>query len=175
MSVLADIVEQKNQWLISQVDVPYPTEESVKVRDLYLNACGNSVCQIFEPSPLAQSTAYYDEIYLVDFHRLTVMFAQLQANQWQEAGHQVSILEFFAQIIISEQQPLYIGFKAGEPAACGLVTYLNDQLLISDVVAADGDPVHCELFVSQLIGQLAVDEQAMKVMVQQWASLSGCD
>lgn len=151
MSSYQDIVSKKNQWLASQVDVDYPTAESIQGRDLYLTK-ESSVEYVERAVQTKKVTSeLIDDIYLVDFHRLTVMFAQMQASQWSDPEHNAFVLEFFAQIILSDAQPMYVGFKKGTPVACALVTRDGHQLLISDIVNSYDDESVSAQFADLLI------------------------
>ncbi|PJC87374.1 flavodoxin [Vibrio sp. HA2012] len=128
------IIKKKNNWLTSQVDVQFPTPESIKGRDLYLAAeQGRQYVQI-DASISSSEESVVDEIYRVDFHRLTVMFSLLQASKWEDKQEQAYILEYFSQIILNEECQLYIGFVDTYPVACAMVTQENGDILISDIV-----------------------------------------
>ncbi len=134
---IPQIATIKNQWLSQQVDVEFPTQESLKGREIYQNWVNEKNYvdlseYLADDSQLEQSLDGH-EIYLVDFHRLTVMFALLQAQRWQDEVEQELIVEFLTQIIYSEPCQLYLGFKNGEPTASAIVTVADEQVLISDV------------------------------------------
>ncbi len=144
------IIQLKNHWLTSQVDVNYPTPESIQGRDLYLER-EKSACYVMKPVNVKTfDQNLIDDFYLVDFHRLTVMFAQLQSSYWAEPKEQASALEFFAQIILNEEHPIYVGFKKGIPVICALVTLSKCDFLISDIVTNSTEPEIKELFESML-------------------------
>ncbi|GLO63745.1 hypothetical protein MACH09_42530 [Vibrio sp. MACH09] len=151
MSFQDIVTEKKNQWLLSHVDVAYPTPESLAGKALYLKSQINvEYSQRTVQTKLTESK-FIDDIYLVDFHRLTVMFAQLQASQWPNAEEQAVVLEFFAQISLSPDQPMYIGFKKGTPVICALLTAHNGDLLISDIATNCDDEEIKAQFADQLI------------------------
>ncbi|EKO3376671.1 hypothetical protein KW419_21755 [Vibrio fluvialis] len=125
------IVEIKNQWLWSQVDVEYPTPESIKGRALYQTLSEQRQTQPLLDQPVQGKL---DDIYLVDFHRLTIMFALLQASQMASEEEQNLLVEFFTQIIYSEPCALYLGFSESEPVAAAILTAQADAVLLSDVV-----------------------------------------
>jgi len=131
-----NVVKVKNQWLFDQVEVEFPTPESLKGRAIY-----QSLCEENTVTPLIQSVQEtginLDEIYLVDFHRLTVMFSLLQASRGRDEQEQNYLLEFFTQIIFSEPCYLYVGFKQAEPVAAALITQSENELLVSDIVVKD--------------------------------------
>lgn len=127
------IVDTKNQWLWSQVDVEYPTAESVQGRALYQTLIAERQAEPLNVMPLEQK-AILDDIFLVDFHRLTIMFALLQASQFEQKQQQELLVEFFTQIIYSAPCSLYLGFVDGQPAAAAILTFDNNQVLLSDIV-----------------------------------------
>lgn len=126
------VVVAKNQWLCSQVDVEFPTAESLEGRDIYQSLSQQAEVTSF--LPLACDKQLLQEIYLVDFHRLTVWFALLQATRCSEKHHQERLVEFFTQIIYSPPCQLFLGFHLGEPVAAGMVTEYEQSVLLSDLV-----------------------------------------
>ncbi|MCG9580684.1 flavodoxin [Vibrio tubiashii] len=131
------IAEIKNEWLYQQVDVEYPTKESIAGLALYKAKVASCQYEQLESVTTESSVFGKDDIFLVDFHRLTVMFALLQARRWQNQADKDLILEFLSQIIYSEPCSLYLGFKAGEAVAAAIVTESEDASLISDIVVKD--------------------------------------
>ncbi|SHO58498.1 hypothetical protein [Vibrio quintilis] len=133
---IPQVVDEKIKWLSGQVDVEFPTEPSLKGRSIYLASIKQ--CRYSEIVPDPASDAYTDEAltntYLVDFHRLTVMFALLQANQYDGQAEKDAIVEFFTQIILSPPCQLYLGFEAGQAVAAAIITRNDSELLISDIV-----------------------------------------
>lgn len=128
------IAEIKNEWLFQQVDVEFPTKESIAGLEVYKASLASRQYQPFDADVEVADEFKQDDIFLVDFHRLTVMFALVQASQWQEQSDRDLILEFLSQIIYSEPCSLYLGFSAGEPVAAAIVTHAEQSVLISDVV-----------------------------------------
>ncbi|MGY5538026.1 flavodoxin [Vibrio brasiliensis] len=131
---LPKIAEIKNQWLYQQVDVEFPTKESVAGMELYKDAVSVRQYQTLSEIPVADSQMAPEDIFLVDFHRLTVMFALLQAGRWSNESDQQLIVEFLTQIIYSEPCSLYLCFKEGEAVAAAIITIDQQTVLISDVV-----------------------------------------
>ncbi len=127
------VVTVKNKWLFDQVEVEFPTPESLRGRSVYKNLCDSSTTSVFEPSEFAKSYNL-DDIFQVDFHRLTVMFSILQASRGENEQQQNDLVEFFTQIIFSEPCALYVAFHQSEPVAAAIVTEWEDQLLVSDIV-----------------------------------------
>ncbi|MGC9421147.1 MULTISPECIES: hypothetical protein [unclassified Vibrio] len=126
------IVDKKNNWLCQHVNVLYPTPESIQGRDLYLSL--NRQQQV---TPLAFNTQHgihLNNIYLVDFHRLTIMFALLQASRCPQEEQRALLVEFFTQIIYSSPCSLFLGFVDTQPVAAALLTECEQSVLISDIV-----------------------------------------
>ena len=162
------IAEIKNEWLYQQVDVEYPTKESIA--GLALDKEKVTSCQYdqLESVPTESSVFGKDDIFLVDFHRLTVMFALLQARRWQNQADKDLILEFLSQIIYSEPCSLYLGFKAGEAVAAAIVTESEDASLISDIVVKDeSEQISKQDFISALCVKLGMnDDSAHSLFVE---------
>ncbi|OAJ95756.1 hypothetical protein [Vibrio bivalvicida] len=153
------IAEIKNEWLYQQVDVEYPTKESIAGLALYKAKV--ATCEYEQLSEVPQDKGVFgcDDIFLVDFHRLTVMFALLQARKWQQQAEKDLILEFLSQIIYSEPCRLYLGFKFGEAVAAAIVTQNEQTLLISDIVVNDTSGHFSEQdFISGLCTKLGIAE-----------------
>ncbi len=131
--LLPNVVNVKNQWLFEQVEVEFPTPESIKGRAVYQSLCERHTTHQIPELPL-DNTINMDDIYLVDFHRLTVMFSLLESSRASTEQDQSNLLEFFTQIIFSEPCYLYVGFHQSEPVASAIVTKTDDQLLVSDLV-----------------------------------------
>lgn len=151
MSAISALIEKKNLWLLSHVEVAFPTAESLKGKQLYLEQQQKATYTEYGVETDKITSAHIDDIYLVDFHRLTVMFAQLQAQLWSEPEEQAWVLEFFAQITLSEQHPIYLGFSNGKPVISALVTEMDGELLISDVVSTSDIADIKPLFARQLL------------------------
>ena len=137
MEVFPEIVKKKNKWLASQVDVKFPTLESLKGRDLYLKYEKQSEYTRFSADLTVESKPVAEEIYLVNFHRLTVMFSIIQASRWSDEKERAYVLEFFSQIILNDTCQLYVGFADTVPVGCAIVTQNEDNVLISDVMVTD--------------------------------------
>lgn len=134
------LIKQKNQWLSHHVDVDFPTQESLKGRELYLSSQESKTFKTQLASELLDQASHYpiwlDDIVPVDFHRLTILFSVLQAKAWSNEPEQEKlIIEFLTQIILDEHYQLYMGFKQGQPMMA-MIAYKDDQtnsLLLSDV------------------------------------------
>lgn len=152
-TLIPQIAQVKNSWLYQQVDVQFPTKESLKGLELYKQAVSTREYNVLTELPTFETALNSDDIFLVDFHRLTVMFALIQSSQWQSEFEQEMIVEFLTQIIYSEPCSLYLGFQSGEPVAAAIVTQTEQSVLISDVVVKNNeDSTH---FVSGLLGKLS--------------------
>jgi len=166
---LPKIAETKNQWLYQQVDVEFPTKESIAGLEVYKKAVATRQYQTLTEAPQQDGTFTSDEIYLVDFHRLTVMFALLQSSMWQSESDQQMIVEFLTQIIYSTPCSLYLGFKQGEAVSAAIVTREEQTVLISDIaIKSDFDSVTKQYFVAGLCDklELKVDESHPLVIEQ---------
>ncbi|EGU35371.1 flavodoxin [Vibrio scophthalmi] len=152
------IAEIKNNWLYAQVDVEFPTKESLVGRDLYQAKIEHKQYQILETATLdsARDSFAAEDIYLVDFHRLTVMFALLYSKQWSSDEDQQMMIEFLTQIIYSEPCELYIGFQNGEPITTAILTRSSEQVLVSDITVADGSSETKMNFVKSLLTKCAI-------------------
>ncbi|KHD25651.1 flavodoxin [Vibrio caribbeanicus] len=129
-----EIAKTKNNWLSEQIDVQYPTKESLAGRSLYLSTAAQSSVVPLDTAVSADIGLTSDDLFLVDFHRLTVMFALLQSKRWEQQSEQELIVEFLTQIIYSDPCTLYLAFKEGEPVGAAILTQVDNQLLVSDIV-----------------------------------------
>lgn len=154
------IAQLKNQWLYKQVEVEFPTKESLKGKEIYQESLKGRTYNICEQQTLnaEPSDAFkLEDVFVADFHRLTVMFALMQAKRWHTENEQQMIVEFLTQIIYSEPCQLYLGFSGGEPTACGIVTYTDDEMLISDLYAENESKRNA--FIAALLEKESVREK----------------
>lgn len=133
MEEIKGLVGIKNKWLASQVEVDFPTAESIKGRELYQKA--EQSCIYKQLTTCSESSVEGLEIHKADFHRLTVIFAQLQSTQFQ-GDESAWVLEFFAQIILSNEHALYLGFIDQKPVFAAIVSCEGTQVLVSDIAIA---------------------------------------
>lgn len=127
---------KKNQWLASQVDVAFPTPESLRGRDNYLSFQQSYTASFIAPISSLTSSSFTGTIAKVDFHRLTIRFAIVLASLWEEDKDDV--LEFLTQLILEDDYSLYIGLEDGAPVACALIHNVNDELVtVFDVATVD--------------------------------------
>ncbi|WP_341665706.1 flavodoxin [Vibrio sp.] len=148
-----ELLEIKNHWFSQHVEVDFPTKESLLGRELYLSSVSSVSCRQIKTLPAASTEYNQDDIFKVDFHRLTVMFAVLQAKRWNSEQEQALVVEFLSQIIFSEPCDLYVGFEQGQPSAAAVVTTKGDSILVSDVVTNSADST---AFLSTLLNHSAV-------------------
>lgn len=152
------IAKIKNQWLAEQVDVQYPTKESLAGRKLYLAKAEQQHFTTLDTDIQYEPNFAQEDIFLVDFHRLTVMFSLLQSQRWDKPEEQELIVEFLTQIIYSEPCQLYLGFSNGEPVAAAVVTTTDDAFLISDVVVNQASDIeNCTRFALSIANKLSLN------------------
>ena len=130
---------KKNQWLASQVDVAFPTPESLRGRDSYLSRQQSYTSSLIAPaSSLTTLPSFTGTIAKVDFHRLTIRFAVVLASLWEEDREDV--LEFLTQLILEEEYTLYIGLDGVAPIACALIHNVTDELAtVFDIALVDNE------------------------------------
>lgn len=144
-------IERKNSWLHDLVDVEFPTPESLKGRDIYFQALKQADYQVHDKGSILSGEPELkpEDIFLVDFHRLTIMFSILQSQRWINKHDQEMIVEYLTQIILTPDFELYVGFVEGSPAGAAIVSQFEGNTLISDIAVSG------ELEKSQFIGSLA--------------------
>ncbi|GAD89363.1 hypothetical protein VHA01S_019_00400 [Vibrio halioticoli NBRC 102217] len=146
-SNIEQLQQQKNQWLFSQVDVDFPTRESVLGKACYLDLIeAENTIDAIELSKIEAQSAYAQLDWIkADFHKLTVLFSQFFAKHSQvPVASKEYLQEFFAQIILDEQAPhsLWLGFSGNEVAGVAIVSLSHDPLsqvgvLVSDLLLDD--------------------------------------
>lgn len=162
------IAELKNNWLASQIDVEFPTQESLAGHSLYQKRAALFTYHELSQDEFAGSTLFPEQdVFLVDFHRLTVMFALLQAQVWEGEQEQALTTEFFTQIIYSSPCDLYLGFLSGEPVACAIVTQQESASLISDVVAQGNDAQLAQAFAYSVAQKCQLPQSGKTVYIEQ--------
>lgn len=144
------LIERKNQWLYSQVDVKYPTKESLAGRKLYKQFQANKTYST-ESVNHSLTSNIADDLFIVDFHRLTICFATLYSNHWDDKESQSLIIEFLTQIILEPDFPIIIAFKNGEPIGCALGTICDREILISDIYLLNDEKGSYLNFVQQIV------------------------
>ncbi|MFW7524368.1 flavodoxin [Vibrio ostreicida] len=152
------ILQAKNQWLVQQVEVEFPTKESLAGRQLYIEKASYFHMIEWPPASLEDDREPCDiEIHKADFHRLTVMFALLQSTRWSDQNEQALIVEFLTQIIFSPPCDLYVGFVNGEISAAAIVTKSDETALVSDIVTTS---VTQNQFLAALMPIAEIDPQS---------------
>ncbi len=131
-------IERKNSWLYDLVEVEFPTAESLKGRDIYFQALEQHDYQVVDANTLRQwdSKCKVEDIFLVDFHRLTIMFSLLQSERWENQYDQEMIVEYLTQIILTPDFELYVGFQEGSPVGAAIISQFEGNTLISDVAVS---------------------------------------
>ncbi|MGF1751000.1 hypothetical protein [Vibrio cionasavignyae] len=159
------LYNKKNEWLASQVDVEFPTSESIKGRALYLDSLTS---RFLEPVSLAESFSAKIEWHLVDFHRLTVMFSLLQSKIWESEEAQNFIVEYLTQIILDPEYSLYVGFSEGEAVSAAIMCRENDVVVVSDIVGATASTSHDDIALSLIHETLNINSDENSNLVNIW-------
>ncbi|KHT62166.1 hypothetical protein RJ45_18575 [Photobacterium gaetbulicola] len=134
---MKQLIERKNRWMASHItEAEFPTPLSEQGLALYQDAQASlefETCQTSD-SPNTDSLT----IYPVDCHPLTIRYALVLANRWQDESDKEAIIEYLTQIMFEDASPaqLFVGFLKGKPAACGML-FTDDEhgSLICDVAA----------------------------------------
>jgi hypothetical protein len=131
------LFERKNKWLAQQVEVKFPTAESLKGKALYESSLSQAYIEKYSLGDLGDFATLVEDWYLVDFHRLTIMFAMLQSERWPIEEHQQLIVEFLTQIILEPAHQLYLGFCENTPCAAAIISSQDNDVLLSDIVLSN--------------------------------------
>ncbi|CAM3038120.1 hypothetical protein [Vibrio rarus] len=139
LSDAEQIQQLKNQWMLSQIDVDFPTRESQLGSACYLDVMEqNSAIMAFEgPTDPALTPKGKLNWLKVDFHKLTVLFSQFYASHSAVAEASRDYLqEFLAQIILDDNSghSLWVGLSDSAVSGCCIVSEKNQHLLISDLL-----------------------------------------
>lgn len=131
-------INRKNAWLHDLVEVEFPTKESIEGRAIYTRMLDALTYDAVDKITLLENGQELtgDDIFLVDFHRLTVMFSILQSQRWSDKHEQEMIVEYLTQIILTPEFELYVGFKQGEAVAAAIVSQYEGNTLISDITVS---------------------------------------
>ncbi|OBT07956.1 hypothetical protein A9264_05680 [Vibrio sp. UCD-FRSSP16_10] len=161
ISDVEQLQQAKIQWLVSQIDVDFPTRESVLGKACYLDLIDNAI----PAQPLLTENIDINAVskltwMKVDFHKLTVLYAHFVANHVNIAEQSKEYLqEFLAQIILDNQSDdegthtLCVGFLGSELVATCIVSIeqqtqqqiQQEQLLISDLLMDSDVDISTEL------------------------------
>lgn len=163
MDTHSALVAAKNDWLHQQVEVDYPTKESLKGRELYFSRYNST--QLFDYDQISASANFIAEnIFKVDFHRLTVMFSLLQSTLWPASDDQELIVEFLSQIIYAAPCDLYLAFEQGTPVAAAIVTCVEGRGLISDIAThVDIDKHGFVVSLAEVLAESGVEVQEVEL------------
>lgn len=158
-------IERKNAWLHDLVEVEFPTPESLKGRDIYFQTLIEHQYQVVDKNALlgGEAGCTTDELFLVDFHRLTIMFSILQSQRWDKQYDQEMIVEYLTQIILTPDFELYVGFKDGNPVGAAIVSQFEGNTLISDVAVSDS--IAKSQFESDLAKRLDSEEKLDETII----------
>ncbi len=124
----------KNQWIFSHINVPYPTEESVKGFSFYQSLEFQREAFQSHNEPL-NNTDY--QLIWVDFHKLTVWFAQFYIqNMGLTQEKQQWLLGLFTQFSYEPEvdtvKPFFITYQSNI-VECGFVISAEEEQVISDL------------------------------------------
>lgn len=138
-SQIESYISDKNNWLSKQVDVEFPTPESLIGRQLYLDSQQGLSFIESETKTLLKIKGGL-EVIEVDFHRLTILFSIIQASLWADKPEDERlIIEFLTQIILDDHYQLYLGFNEGVPVSALICRIDSDNNLavLSDIVVSE--------------------------------------
>ncbi|PMG83237.1 hypothetical protein BCU83_05110 [Vibrio breoganii] len=130
---------QKTQWLLSQIDVAYPTRESVLGKACYLDLIEkfSEINSLVSPAKDLNQAVSTTQWLRADFHKLTVLFARFMASHSDipEASREF-LQEFLAQIILDDQgaHSLCLGFEGSEVVGACIVSNTSEIVLVSDLI-----------------------------------------
>ncbi len=158
-------IERKNAWLHDHVEVEFPTSESLKGRDIYFQALKTKEYQVVEKDSLLLGEDKFSsvDIFLVDFHRLTIMFSILQSHRWHDKYEQEMVVEYLTQIILSPDFELYVGFQEGNPVAAAIISHFEGNTLVSDVTISG--ELDKQQFVSALVKRLNSEQNLCDTII----------
>ncbi|WP_104048303.1 flavodoxin [Vibrio jasicida] len=158
-------IQRKNTWLHDLVEVEFPTKESLEGRATYFRALETQEYQVMGKSELLDSdnALVKDDIFLVDFHRLTVMFSILQSQRWADKHDQEMIIEYLTQIILTPDFELYVGFKEGEAVGAAIVSQHEENTLISDIAVSQ--KLDKSDFIADLAKKLNDDQKLYETII----------
>lgn len=143
--------QQKLAWLVNQVNVDFPTPESVKGRDFYLKQPAK---ETIEHQLSAVTLPETVSVLPVTEHRLTIRWAMTVASQWTDEYDDV--LEFLTQIDLCDDYQLFVALDGMKPIAACLsqvsegIMYVSDVALTSDIINENG-------FLSAVMAQQSIN------------------
>ncbi|MCQ1056898.1 hypothetical protein ACQKPX_11825 [Photobacterium sp. DNB23_23_1] len=134
---MKQLIERKSRWMASHItDAEFPTPLSEKGLALYQDTQATVEFGPYQACDSSSSDSL--SIYPVDCHPLTIRYALVLANRWQNNTDKEAVIEYLTQIMFEDNSPaqLYVGFFKGKPAACGMVFNDNEHgSLICDIAA----------------------------------------
>ncbi|MCP3699347.1 MAG: hypothetical protein GY920_12440 [Aliivibrio sp.] len=143
-------LQQKQAWLSNQVNVDFPTPESVKGRDVYLK----------QPAKVAEEYQFSSEtlpetisVLLVTEHRLTIRWAITVARQW-DAEYE-DVLEFLTQIDLCDDYQLSVALDGMKPVAACLSQVIDGIMYVSDIVLTS-DAINEDAFLNTVMVQQSI-------------------
>ncbi|AZL86708.1 MULTISPECIES: hypothetical protein [Aliivibrio] len=139
--------KNKMDWLSSQVDVEFPTPESIKGRDVYLS---QSLTEQLTFTPDAGLISDTVTVLQVTEHRLTIRWAMTVASQWENTYDDV--LEFLTQVDVSDEYQLFVALDGMKPVAACISQIIDGTMYVSDVVV-NGDSINENGFISAVMEQ----------------------
>ncbi|MGO2497902.1 MAG: flavodoxin [Vibrio litoralis] len=173
-SQIESYILAKNQWLSKQVDVEFPTPESLIGRKVYLESQQNIKYSLSEVQSLLSNKVGLDVIE-VDFHRLTILFSIIQASQFSDNPEQQSlVIEFLTQIILDDEYQLFLGFDDGEPVSALICKIdLDNQIAVLTDIVISQNYLHSfktQDFASDVLQYLTAKSMIInKVIHPDWA------
>lgn len=143
--------QQKLAWLVNQVNVDFPTPESVKGRDIYLKQpVKDAVEHLFSEVTLPDTVS----VLPVTEHRLTIRWAMTVASQWTDEYD--DMLEFLTQIDLCDDYQLFVALDGMKPIAACLSHVAGDTMYVSDIVLTS-DVIDESGFLSAVMAQQSIN------------------
>ncbi|MDD9200022.1 hypothetical protein [Aliivibrio sp. S2MY1] len=142
--------QQKLAWLVDQVNVDFPTPESVKGRDVYLKQPAKDAVEHSFSEVTLPETVF---ILPVTEHRLTIRWAMTVASQW--TAEYDDMLEFLTQIDLCDDYQLFVALDGMTPIAACLSQVVEDIMYVSDI-ALTSDIIDENGFLSAVMAQQSI-------------------
>ncbi|MEZ9509840.1 hypothetical protein BCS96_09435 [Vibrio breoganii] len=168
--------QQKTQWLLSQIDVAYPTRESVLGKACYLDLMEkfSEITSLESAANDLKQAVSTTEWLRADFHKLTVLFARFMASHSDipEASREF-LQEFLAQIILDDQgaHSLCLGFEGSEVVGACIVSSTSETILVSDLLLKSdlGQQVEVAAILNLFDTEMNQGEQSCPVFLHTFA------
>ncbi|MDD9178475.1 MULTISPECIES: hypothetical protein [Aliivibrio] len=153
--------QQKQAWLSNQVNVDFPTPESVKGRDVYLKQPAKAAEEYTLSSETLPETI---SVLLVTEHRLTIRWAITVASQWDAEYDEV--LEFLTQIDLCDDYQLFVALDGMKPVAACLSQVIDGIMYVSDI-ALTSDAINEHAFLNTVMAQQSIQfESTLKSCIK---------